>query len=205
MKKMEDTIPATVNSETKPTRLPEFGPPPLIPGEDEAAYDALFVQISKAVKPRDFLEQMWVHDTVDLFWGVLRYRRLKAKLLNVRAHEGLRKLSFDHGIPVRQQTVQAWARRDADAVKEVNEMFEKGVTSEDSIMAETLANNIDDIERIEPLMTSGELRRDKILREIERHRKSLVRSRGRTKEQTVDGEFEVISENADVDSPKIAA
>jgi len=41
-------------------RLALFGPPPLLEGEDTAAYDELLVQISGAVKPADILEEIWV-------------------------------------------------------------------------------------------------------------------------------------------------
>jgi hypothetical protein len=48
-------------SSTTPASLPErvgrlalFGPPPLLEGEDTAAYDELLARISGAVKPADF-------------------------------------------------------------------------------------------------------------------------------------------------------
>ena len=40
-------------------RLALFGPPPLIEGEDAAAYDELLVRTSAAVKPADILEDIW--------------------------------------------------------------------------------------------------------------------------------------------------
>jgi hypothetical protein len=43
-----------------------FGPPPLIEGEDSAAYDELLARVSTAVKPADILEDIWVRDFVDL-------------------------------------------------------------------------------------------------------------------------------------------
>jgi hypothetical protein len=58
-----------------------FGPPPLIEGEDRAAYEDYFAKTSAAVKPKDFLEELWVQDTVDLAWDIQRMRRLKASLL----------------------------------------------------------------------------------------------------------------------------
>jgi hypothetical protein len=36
-----------------------FGPPPLIAGEDPAQYEAMRDQISAAVGPLDFLEEIW--------------------------------------------------------------------------------------------------------------------------------------------------
>jgi hypothetical protein len=65
-----------------------FGPPPLVTGEDPAAYQEFFDRISGAVKPKDFLEEIWVRDVVDLTWDCLRMRRLKASLLTSATDEG---------------------------------------------------------------------------------------------------------------------
>src|SRR5436190_11103678 len=62
---------ANPNPSTTPTSPPEragrlalFGPPPLLEGEDTAAYDEFLVRISGAVKPADILEEIWVRDVV---------------------------------------------------------------------------------------------------------------------------------------------
>jgi hypothetical protein len=62
-------------------RAVALGPPPLIAGEEGAAYDLLHGSVTAAAKPKDFLEEIWVRDIVDLSWDVLRLRRLKAQLL----------------------------------------------------------------------------------------------------------------------------
>ncbi len=64
-----------------------FGPPALIDGEDPAAYDELLARVSGAVKPSDILEEIWVRDVVDLVWGALRLRRLKADLIAANARK----------------------------------------------------------------------------------------------------------------------
>ena len=64
-----------------------LGPPPLIDGEDAAAYEAIYEQILAAIDPKDVFEQFWVRDLADLIWGALRLRRLKTKLFHSAAHE----------------------------------------------------------------------------------------------------------------------
>ena len=54
-----------------------FGPPPLIEGEDRAAYDDYLAKTSAALKPKDFVEEMWVQDIVDLTWEIQRMRHLR--------------------------------------------------------------------------------------------------------------------------------
>jgi hypothetical protein len=61
-----------------------LGAPPLVGGEDAAAYDELLARVAGAVAPADVLEEMWVRDVVDLAWETLRLRRLKALLLTRR-------------------------------------------------------------------------------------------------------------------------
>src|SRR5258708_32949813 len=71
-------------------RLALFGPPPLIEGEDAAAYDELLARICAAVKPVDVIDEMFTADVVSLEWEVLRLRRLKWSLIRERVLEALR-------------------------------------------------------------------------------------------------------------------
>jgi hypothetical protein len=75
------------SSSSKASRLRLFGPPPLLEGEDAAAYNELLARVSGAVKPSDVIEEIWVRDIVDLTWEIFRWRRLKAKVLAVVAPE----------------------------------------------------------------------------------------------------------------------
>ena len=70
---------------TTPTSPPEragrlalFGPPPLLEGEDTAAYDEFLVRISGAVKPTDIFEEIWIREIVEPRLGAFRLRRLKS-------------------------------------------------------------------------------------------------------------------------------
>ena len=49
-------------------------PPPLVRGEDPAAYDQLAARITAAVAPANVIEEIWVRDVVDLVWDVVRLR-----------------------------------------------------------------------------------------------------------------------------------
>ena len=70
-------------------RLALFGPPPLIEGEDAAAYDQLLARIFAAVKPVDVIDEMFTADVVSLEWEVLRLRRLKWSLIRARGLKAL--------------------------------------------------------------------------------------------------------------------
>jgi hypothetical protein len=55
-------------------RFAAFGPPPLIEGEDGAAYDELLARIRAAVKPVDIIDEMFVADVATIEWEILRWR-----------------------------------------------------------------------------------------------------------------------------------
>ena len=237
-----------------------FGPPPLIEGEDAAAYDQLLARICAAVKPVDIIDEIFIADVVPSEWEVLRLRRLKWSLIRAPALEALadflgENLDYDlysedfaddlakilqDNLPEDQaedaQTLAyKCARNEADAVDKVNEILDgiglnmdqvlddaKGrkakelvqeyvrrepdaVTlvdglltdpgvSMDGFMARSLRNKLDDIERIDRLITTAESRRDASLREIERRRAFLGETLRRSVQEIEDGEFEVIEQ-----------
>jgi hypothetical protein len=166
-----------------------LGPPPLLEGEDVAAYHTLKIRIFAAVKPEDAIEGMWVRDILDLLWETVRLRRLKAKLMRVAAHEGLEKLlrplvpfpSFD--------LIPRWSRRDPEAVREVKQILEQAGLDEEAIAAQTLAACCDTFEKIDRMIMRTEARRHVVLREIDRRRDALGRRLREVAAQVEDGEF----------------
>ena len=48
-----------------------FGPPPILEGEDAAAYDELFGRVCAAVKPVDVIDEMLMDDVDGLGMGGL--------------------------------------------------------------------------------------------------------------------------------------
>ena len=241
-------------------RLALFGPPPLIEGEDAAAYNQLLARVCAAVKPVDIIDEIFIADVVPSEWEVLRLRRLKWSLIRAPALEALadflgENLDYDlysedfaddlakilqDNLPEDQaedaQTLAyKCARNEADAVDKVNEILDgiglnmdqvlddaKGRTAKelvqeyvrrepdavtlvdglltdpgvsmDGFMARSLRNKLDDIERIDRLITTAESRRDASLREIERRRAFLGETLRRSVQEIEDGEFEVIEQ-----------
>ena len=239
-------------------RLALFGPPPLIEGEDSAAYDQLLARICAAVKPVDVIDEMFTADVVSLEWEVLRLHRLKWNLIRARGLELLQgflaeELDYDlyserfeddlaeilqenfpedqaedartlaskcarnkadavdkvneildgKGLkmdPILDQAkghkaeelVQEYARREPGAVTLVHEFLAGAGRSMDCFMADALVWALDDIERIDRLITTAERRRDASLREIERRRAFLGETLRRSVQDIEDGEFEVV-------------
>jgi hypothetical protein len=173
------------------SRASLFGPPPLIEGENPAAYDQMHTRIFNAVKPTDFIEEIWVRDLTDVAWSIFRLRRIQAAYLSAKVwddandkasslaeaepelmegpekEEMIRLLSSDSGL--------SWETLVAQNPR-ANEKFQKFWASAkatldmDAIQADVMIGEIDTIEQIEHLVTLAEQRFDAVIRELDRHR-----------------------------------
>jgi hypothetical protein len=169
-----------------------FGPPPLIAGEDQAQYEAMRDQISAAVGPLDFLEEIWVNDVVNLVWETQRLRRLKANFLKADAARGVHRILTMESTWSTRNLAMNWAAREPDAVAKVDAALAAAGLTIDAVMAETLAVNIDKFERIDRLVASAEARRNVALREIDRHRATLGAALRQAADEALDVEFKEI-------------
>jgi hypothetical protein len=82
---------------------------------------------------------------------------------------------------------QAYLRRKAGAIKLVDKLLARAGSNIDAVMAEALADELDNIERINRLATIAETRRNAALREIDR-RRAVLGEKLRRHVQEVEGE-----------------
>jgi hypothetical protein len=172
-----------------------FGPSPLTEGEDARQYNELQAHFSATIKPKDFLEEMWTRDVVDLTWDILRMRRIKAGLLTSVMSEGMDKiLSLLLGWAEARELSKAWSARDPDAIKTVDELLaEKGQTME-LAAARGFEANIDVFERIDRMAMAAEARRNSALRELERHRASLAQALRQASDDVIEAEYQDVKQ-----------
>jgi hypothetical protein len=170
-----------------------FGAPPLLPGEDPAAYDDLLARVSRAIKPADIIEEVWVRDVVNLTWEVQRLRQLKAKLLAVNVHKGLEDILERMTDFLKAQDLgKGWLKRNSDRIKKVEDLLTSAELNIEDVMAQTLALELDDIERIDRMTMNLEARRNSALREIDRHRASVAQALRRAVNDIEDVQFEEV-------------
>ena len=129
--------------ELNPTEISELsellGPAPLLPGENEADYEALKMRIMAAVKPADAIEHLYVRDVTDLQWDLLRFRRLKSHLLSSSAPSGLAALmSARKYTPFNDARFASWLNNDPKAVKEIKALLTQWGLTEQDIHAQTM-------------------------------------------------------------------
>jgi hypothetical protein len=136
-----------------------FGPPPLIAGEDPAQYWAMRDQISAAVKPLDFIEEILVNDVVYHVWETLRKRRLNRNVLNRNNEDVLTgefTLRIETAERIDRMIAGNEARRDDDL---------RGIDRHRATLAAALrqaaAEALDaEFKEIPPSLTEGEAGRD---------------------------------------------
>jgi hypothetical protein len=124
-----------------PTHL--FGPPPILPGEDPKAYEEMLNGIVGSIAPRDFVEQIWVHDLTNAAWDLFRWRRMKTAYLAEQA----------------DNKASRFAMAQMTAL-----LPEKGE------ITQFLRSELALIERVEARIMTPQRRFDEIIRELHRHR-----------------------------------
>lgn len=187
---------AIPSASSAPASFECFGRPPLMPGDDTAAYAALQAELSAALRPRDVIEHAWVRESGDLLWEKLSLRRRKAALMTACADQGMQQLLRGLNVPEFYSLSKRWAARELEAVGRVDTILNAAGLGMEHVMAQTLRQIIGEIERIERMIASIEARRAAILREIADYRRQFgadLRRVVREVEKVQDGEFEVVA------------
>jgi len=173
-----------------------FGAPPILPGEDPKTYQEMLSRVATDIGPRDFIEDIWVHDLADAAWDLFRWRRIKAARLAAKVLEAVNakalqlagtKLMALSG-PEQDEISEFlkckldWAELRA-AYPRAHEKLEKllaesrATLNVDHIEAEVIHCNLQFIEQIEGLIATAQDRIDQIMRELNRHR--FMQNQGR--------------------------
>ena len=154
-----------------PQRLALFGPPPLLEGEDAAAYDQLFARICAAVKPVDIIDEIFIADVVPSEWEVLRLRRLKWSLIRAPALKALEDLlgeNLDYDL---------YSEHFADQLAEIlrDNLPEDQVEVAQTLARECAQNEADAIAKVTKFLAGIGLDMDEVLNDAKgRKAKELV-------------------------------
>jgi len=152
-------------------------------GEDAEAFDALYAAVKAELNPKGLIERLWVQDFVFLHWEVLRYRRLKSRLLSLGSRGAMMRilinidepLNTDHNYDVKfNKITNDWMEGNKEAVQYINTTLERDGGGQDAVAAQALAMNLDKVECIDRLMMAAEQRRDRMLRDLEERRADIA-------------------------------
>jgi hypothetical protein len=168
-----------------------FGQPPLLDGEDAAAYDELLARFCAAVKPVDIIDEMFITDVASLEWDVLRLRRLKSSLIRARGLELLSQF-FSEKLDYNLYS--------EDFADDLAEILQDNLPEDQAKDARTLArkcaqDEADAVDKVNEVLDGIELDMDKVLDGVRaRKAKELVQEYARREPDAVTLVHELLTE-----------
>jgi hypothetical protein len=161
-----------------PAKLIPFSEPSfLLPGESLHDYEAIRQMMVDDIQPKTNIEWLWTLDLVELSWEILRYRRLKNRILGahrIAAIEAILQRLDGEGMPaeampmVRTQarrTAAEW-RGDRKAAIEIEARLDRCGFDAIDINAEVFIQARELFDMFDQLMIAAQRRRLGLLREI---------------------------------------
>jgi hypothetical protein len=163
----------TVPAELIPFSEPSF----LLPGESRQDFEAIRQMMVDDIRPETNIEWLWTLDLVELSWEILRYRRLKKRILDahrVAAIEAILQRLDGEGMPSEampmvqtraRRTAAEW-RNDQEAAVEIEARLDRGGFDAIDINAEVFVQARELFDLFDQLMIAAQRRRIGLLREI---------------------------------------
>ena len=152
-----------------------LGKPQLLVGDDHDEFIQIEAGIVAEINPQDVLENLWCRDVVERSYEIFRLRRWRAQLIEIREMNAVRILLNQSSELIRyperiDDLVNGWGANDQDTIDRIYEILTHTDRRHSHIEAQVVGNNLESLTAIENLLLSNELRRDSVIREIERHR-----------------------------------
>ena len=187
--KNSQTARESCGSLTVPAELIPFSEPSfLLPGESRQDFEAIRQMMVDDIRPETNIEWLWTLDLVELSWEILRYRRLKKRILDahrVAAIEAILQRLDGEGMPseampmVRTRARRAAAewRVDQEAAIEIEARLDRAGFDAIDINAEVFVQARELFEMFDQLIQLAQNRRIGLLREISIRREFATRVR----------------------------
>jgi hypothetical protein len=178
------------------TRTSVLPTAPMLITESKDEFDRIRHALNDEIKPRGIIEQMYVDDIAYLVWEVLRLRRSKAAIINSAFRQALKELIAQLLLKPGQEEyllgdepdrlARDWFS-DPKVKKQIAELLQEFELDETAIEAAAVRRCADDLEQIDRLMASSELRRDKALACVAHYRGDFGALLRQSSDRIVDG------------------
>src|SRR6476660_7114522 len=149
----------------------------LLPGESRREFETIRQMIIEDVGPTTNLEWLWTLDLTELSWEILRYRRLREKILQAyraKAIAAILQRLDGAGIPPQtkgmvqiycEQAADDWCR-DPDAASEIDARLQRSGFDLATINAEVFLQARESFGWFDAMMHAAQSRRIALIREI---------------------------------------
>ena len=156
--------------------------PPVLISESADEQAEIYRALEQEIKPTNIIEKMYVADYASIAFETLRLRRCKTAIINSSFRAALQNLlvllrepgQFHDYVPEEAENLAVAWFSDKEAKKQVSEILRRFHLDESAIEAEAIRRSSSDLERIEGLLASLELRRTRALGCIAEYRASLA-------------------------------
>jgi hypothetical protein len=149
----------------------------LLPGESRQDFEAIRQMMVDDIRPETNIEWLWTLDLIELSWEILRYRRLKKRILDahrVAAIEAILQRLDGEGMPsaampmvlTRARRAAAEWRDDREAAVEIEARLDRGGFDAIDINAEVFVQARELFDMFDQLMIAAQRRRIGLLREL---------------------------------------
>ena len=163
-----------------------FGCAPTLKTEDKKVYWDFLNEVVRCIKPEDMIEWLRVKDVIDLSWEIMGFRKLKITLIEIERENTNATIKWGREHPDEPYYDCMKLTSRPRTAQEIEARKNGRFLDTETDSAKLLWKHIDEYERIERLLTSAELRRDRILREIELCRAELARRLRQTTDEILD-------------------
>jgi hypothetical protein len=152
--------------------------------ESADEFAAIHQALVREIKPRGFVEHMYVDDINFILWEILRLRRCKAVIINAGFRGALVHLlmqclrqpgQLDYIVKDKAEALALGWFSDQDVKNQVAEILDQFGLDESAIEAEAVRRSSSDLELFDRMLTSLESRRNRALRCIGEYRDGLAR------------------------------
>ncbi len=152
-----------------------LGKPQLLLGDDENQFAQLEALIAAELNPQDILETLWCRDVIERLFEILRLRRWKAQFIELRELGAVKVLLNQSSQLIRypekiDDLVNGWGAGNQEAITRIYSILKNTDREHSHIEAQAVGANLETLAAIESLLLANEVRRDAIIKEIDRHR-----------------------------------
>lgn len=166
-----------------------LGSPTFAPSDNSANYSLIVKRMLESIRPKDFIERLFVRDLIDLTWEECRLRQIREALLAESRSAAVERLLYRKNLREVPEGAERIARaqakdqfknwaNDRAKRKEIEEDLNKHSQGEDqAILAASYSEIYKELESVKKSIAFAQQRRMGLLREIEHRREFAQRAR----------------------------
>ncbi len=166
-----------------------LGSPTFAPSDNSANYSLIVKRMLESIRPKDFIERLFVRDLIDLTWEECRLRQIREALLAESRGAAVERLLMRKNLREVPEGAERIARaqakdqfknwaNDRAKRKEIEGDLNKHSQGEDqAILAASYSEIYKELESVKKSLAFAQQRRMALLREIEHRREFAQRAR----------------------------